>query len=145
MRGMGQIAELCEIAEPNVGAITNVGPVHLELLGTLEAIAEAKAGDPRRAGRARAWRSSPSTPRRSSRTSHDELRRSPSGPAATSSRTSSRVEAVTEALGSGRRHGESDFRFPFTEAHNLSNALAAIAIGVALEARRPRWRSGRRG
>jgi len=43
MRGLGQIAELCEIAEPDVGAITNVGPVHLELLGTLEAIAEAKA------------------------------------------------------------------------------------------------------
>ena len=43
MRGMGQIAELCEIAEPDIAAITNVGPVHLELLGTIEAIAEAKA------------------------------------------------------------------------------------------------------
>jgi UDP-N-acetylmuramyl pentapeptide synthase len=43
MRGVGQIAELCRIAEPNVAAITNVGPVHLELLGTIEAIAEAKA------------------------------------------------------------------------------------------------------
>ncbi|MET0926395.1 MAG: Mur ligase family protein, partial [Solirubrobacterales bacterium] len=43
MRGLGQIAELCEIAEPDVAAITNVGPVHLELLGTVEAIAEAKA------------------------------------------------------------------------------------------------------
>src|SRR4029079_5560415 len=42
MRGRGQIAELCEIAEPDVGAITNIGPVHLELLGTMEAIAEAK-------------------------------------------------------------------------------------------------------
>src|SRR5207244_10571753 len=43
MRGRGQIAELCEIAQPNVAAITNIGPVHLELLGTLEAIAEAKS------------------------------------------------------------------------------------------------------
>ena len=43
MRGRGQIAELCRIAEPEIGAITNIGPVHLELLGTLEAIAEAKA------------------------------------------------------------------------------------------------------
>ena len=42
-RESGQIAELCEIAEPDVAAITNVGPVHLELLGTLEAIVEAKA------------------------------------------------------------------------------------------------------
>ena len=43
MRGLGQIAELCAIAEPDVAAITNVGPVHLELLGSVEAIAEAKA------------------------------------------------------------------------------------------------------
>ena len=43
MRGAGQIAELCEIAEPDVAAITNVGPVHLELLGSLEAVAAAKA------------------------------------------------------------------------------------------------------
>jgi UDP-N-acetylmuramoyl-tripeptide--D-alanyl-D-alanine ligase len=43
MRGSGQIAELAEIAEPDVGVILNVGPVHLELLGTLEAVAAAKA------------------------------------------------------------------------------------------------------
>jgi UDP-N-acetylmuramoyl-tripeptide--D-alanyl-D-alanine ligase len=43
MRGPGQIAELARIAEPDVGVIVNVGPVHLELLGTLEAVAAAKA------------------------------------------------------------------------------------------------------
>jgi len=43
MRGAGQIAELTQIAEPDVGVIVNVGPVHLELLGSLEAIAAAKA------------------------------------------------------------------------------------------------------
>jgi UDP-N-acetylmuramoyl-tripeptide--D-alanyl-D-alanine ligase len=43
MRGSGQIAELTAIAEPDVGVIVNVGPVHLELLGSLEAIAAAKA------------------------------------------------------------------------------------------------------
>jgi UDP-N-acetylmuramoyl-tripeptide--D-alanyl-D-alanine ligase len=43
MRGAGQIAELAAIAEPDVGVIVNVGPVHLELLGSLEAIAAAKA------------------------------------------------------------------------------------------------------
>jgi UDP-N-acetylmuramoyl-tripeptide--D-alanyl-D-alanine ligase len=43
MRGAGQIAELTAIAEPDVGVIVNVGPVHLELLGTLEAVAAAKA------------------------------------------------------------------------------------------------------
>jgi UDP-N-acetylmuramoyl-tripeptide--D-alanyl-D-alanine ligase len=43
MRGSGQIAELAEVAEPDVGVIVSVGPVHLELLGTVEAIAAAKA------------------------------------------------------------------------------------------------------
>ena len=43
MRGAGQIAELTAIARPDVGVIVNVGPVHLELLGSLEAIAAAKA------------------------------------------------------------------------------------------------------
>jgi UDP-N-acetylmuramoyl-tripeptide--D-alanyl-D-alanine ligase len=43
MRGAGQIAELTAIAEPDIGVIVNVGPAHLELLGSLEAIAAAKA------------------------------------------------------------------------------------------------------
>jgi UDP-N-acetylmuramoyl-tripeptide--D-alanyl-D-alanine ligase len=43
MRGPGQIAELTAIARPDVGVIVNVGPAHLELLGSLEAIAAAKA------------------------------------------------------------------------------------------------------
>ena len=68
MRGRGQIAELCAIAEPDVGAITNIGPVHLELLGTLEAIAEAKAEILHGLGE-RGRASSPPTPRRSSPTS----------------------------------------------------------------------------
>ena len=43
MRGAGQIAELAAIAEPDVGVIVSIGPVHLELLGSIEAIAAAKA------------------------------------------------------------------------------------------------------
>jgi UDP-N-acetylmuramoyl-tripeptide--D-alanyl-D-alanine ligase len=43
MRGPGQIAELARIGEPDVGIVVNVGPVHLELLGSIEAIAAAKA------------------------------------------------------------------------------------------------------
>lgn len=43
MRGLGQIAELASIARPDVGVVTSVAPVHLELLGTVERVAEAKA------------------------------------------------------------------------------------------------------
>jgi UDP-N-acetylmuramoyl-tripeptide--D-alanyl-D-alanine ligase len=43
MRGLGQIAELCAVARPDIGVITSIGPVHLELLGTVEKVAGAKA------------------------------------------------------------------------------------------------------
>jgi UDP-N-acetylmuramoyl-tripeptide--D-alanyl-D-alanine ligase len=43
MRGAGQIAQLTAIAQPDVGVIVNVGPAHLQQLGSLEAIAAAKA------------------------------------------------------------------------------------------------------
>jgi UDP-N-acetylmuramoyl-tripeptide--D-alanyl-D-alanine ligase len=43
MRGLGEIAYLAAMARPDVAVITSVGPVHLELLGTVEAVAQAKA------------------------------------------------------------------------------------------------------
>jgi UDP-N-acetylmuramoyl-tripeptide--D-alanyl-D-alanine ligase len=43
MRGLGQIRYLAEIAPPRVSAVLNVGTSHIELLGTREAIARAKA------------------------------------------------------------------------------------------------------
>jgi UDP-N-acetylmuramoyl-tripeptide--D-alanyl-D-alanine ligase len=43
MYAHGEIARLCELARPAVGVVTNIGPVHLERLGSLEAIAAAKA------------------------------------------------------------------------------------------------------
>jgi UDP-N-acetylmuramoyl-tripeptide--D-alanyl-D-alanine ligase len=42
MRGFGQIAALCDIARPEIGVITNVGPVHLELVDSLEGVRQAK-------------------------------------------------------------------------------------------------------
>src|SRR5213595_3583835 len=42
MRGFGQIAELCAFARPEIGAITNVGPVHLELVGDVAGVRRAK-------------------------------------------------------------------------------------------------------
>jgi UDP-N-acetylmuramoyl-tripeptide--D-alanyl-D-alanine ligase len=43
MRGLGQIAELAAIAAPALGVITNVGPEHLEFLGSVESVAAAQA------------------------------------------------------------------------------------------------------
>lgn len=43
MRLPGEIAELAEIAKPDIGVITNIGLSHIERLGTQDAIAAAKS------------------------------------------------------------------------------------------------------
>lgn len=43
MRGTGQIAELARIGQPTIGVITGIGLSHIELLGSRQAIASAKA------------------------------------------------------------------------------------------------------
>src|SRR5450759_4131402 len=43
MYTLGEINRLCEIARPRIGVVTNVGPTHLERLGSIERIADAKA------------------------------------------------------------------------------------------------------
>jgi UDP-N-acetylmuramoyl-tripeptide--D-alanyl-D-alanine ligase len=133
MRGRDQIAELCAIAEPDIGAITNIGPVHLELLGTMEAIAEAKAEiltGLRDRGRAVI----PADEEALEPHLHERLVTITFGPGGdvfclTQTGDGRSIDAVV-----GAPDGEERFRFPFGEAHNLQNALAAIAIGTALDA-----------
>jgi UDP-N-acetylmuramoyl-tripeptide--D-alanyl-D-alanine ligase len=131
MRGPGQIAELCAIAEPDVAVITNVGPVHVELLGSIEAIAATKAeiiGGLRPGGTAVVPADSgPLEP---------HLERAPN---LLRFGAGGEVEAVEVTAGAGGTDalvrtpvGEQRFRFPFSEAYNLENALAAIAAGVGL-------------
>jgi UDP-N-acetylmuramoyl-tripeptide--D-alanyl-D-alanine ligase len=131
MRGLGQIAELCEIAEPDVAAITNVGPVHLELLGTLEAIAEAKAeilgglGDDGVAV-------VPEDAEALEPHLHDSLETITFGPGGDVSAHDVDVGERSQIALVRTPRGESAFELPFTEAHNLVNALCAVGIGVAL-------------
>jgi UDP-N-acetylmuramoyl-tripeptide--D-alanyl-D-alanine ligase len=133
MRGAGQIAELGRIAEPEVAVITNVGPVHVELLGSVEAIAAAKAeilAALPAAGTA-------VVPAEAAEL-EPHLAEAPGllrfGSGGDVFAVESRVaDGVTEAL-IETPAGRQAFRFPFAEAHNLENALAAIAAGVALGA-----------
>ena len=133
MRGAGQIAELAAIATPEVAVITNVGPVHVELLGSVEAVAAAKAEilaalpadgtavvpveagelEPHLAGAPRL------------------LRFGAGGDVDAVEQKV--VDGVTEAL-IATPAGQARFHFPFTERHNLTNALAAVGVGVALGA-----------
>ncbi len=43
MRGLGQIAELCDVARPTLTLVASIGPEHLELVGTVEDVARANA------------------------------------------------------------------------------------------------------
>jgi UDP-N-acetylmuramoyl-tripeptide--D-alanyl-D-alanine ligase len=133
MRGRGQIAELVAIAEPEVAVITNVGPVHVELLGSVAAIAAAKAeildGLPPGGTAVAPVEAGELEPHLAPIS--NQLRFGPGGDVGA---TEVKVDdGVTEALVSTPL-GAQRFHFPFTEAHNLTNALAAIAAGVALGA-----------
>jgi UDP-N-acetylmuramoyl-tripeptide--D-alanyl-D-alanine ligase len=131
MRGPGQIAELCAIAEPDVAVITNVGPVHVELLGSIEAIAATKAEiiDGLRPGGTAVVPADPGPLAAHLERAPKLLRFGDGGD----------VEAVDVIAEAGETDalvrtpaGEQRFKLPFVEAHNLDNALAAIAAGVAL-------------
>ena len=41
--GLGEIAFLCEISQPNLGIITNIAPVHLEGFGSFESVIRGKS------------------------------------------------------------------------------------------------------
>ncbi len=142
MRGAGQIAELAEIAEPDIGVITNVGPVHVELLGSIEAVAEAKAEliaglrpggtliAPVEAGHLEPHlKGFPGV-----------IRFGAGGEVELIGRelvAADRLDRDGDPLPAGvvatvaTSHGDQEFSFPFTESHNLTNALAAIAAGLA--------------
>jgi len=113
MRGPGQIAELTAIAEPDVGLITAVAPVHLELMGSIEAIAAAKAelvAGLRPGGTAIVPAGEPllEAHRR------DDVTTVTFGPGGD-------VDALPEGL-----------ELPFNSAHMRRNALAALAAARAL-------------
>jgi UDP-N-acetylmuramoyl-tripeptide--D-alanyl-D-alanine ligase len=42
-RGLGHVSHLCGIAQPSIGIITTIGPAHIEMLGSIDNVARAKA------------------------------------------------------------------------------------------------------
>jgi UDP-N-acetylmuramoyl-tripeptide--D-alanyl-D-alanine ligase len=113
MRGAGQIAELAAIAEPDVGVIVNIGPVHLELLGSVEAIAATKAEliaalEP--GGTAIV----------------------PAGEPLLEPHRRADVDTVTFGPGGDVSELPEGLTLPFTSAHMRMNALAALAAARAV-------------
>ena len=145
MNHLGEISRLCEIARPNVGVITNIGLAHLGCLGSVEAIQQAKgeltasldasgvaivnADDPRALA----------------------LGQQSAGRLITFGQTQNADVRgrVQENLGlAGTRCGVAlggvthEFRLHLPGTHQIMNALAAAAVGVALEVPEERILSG---
>ena len=146
MRGLGQIAELCAIARPDVGVITSIGPVHLELLGTVE---KRRGGEGR--GRRRRCPQGgtaivPDEPLLEPFLDRDDIEIHRFGP--------ENVESFERIDGGSRvvfvLDGERlELEFPFTARHQAQNAVAALlavrALGLPLpegrvEVELSRWR-----
>ncbi|MDE2668885.1 MAG: UDP-N-acetylmuramoyl-tripeptide--D-alanyl-D-alanine ligase [Chloroflexota bacterium] len=135
MDSEGEIAELCAIAEPSVGAVLNIGATHLEKLGSMEAIEREKLSLAR------------SLPRDGTAVVNvdderiapvvDELRCDVIGFGASDAARLRRGDVRDLGLeGSGFRVSyegeEADVRLHVPGAHLAQGALAAIGIQLAL-------------
>jgi UDP-N-acetylmuramoyl-tripeptide--D-alanyl-D-alanine ligase len=131
----GEIALLCDIARPQVGVITNIGPVHLERAGTMAAI---------EAGKAELVEALPPAPEGVAILNFDDER-----VRAMAVRTRARVfsyglssqadlwadqivglglDGVRFALHHGREHEH--IRVPMLGQHSVHTALRAAAVGL---------------
>jgi UDP-N-acetylmuramoyl-tripeptide--D-alanyl-D-alanine ligase len=132
MRGLGQIAELCATAQPEIGVITKIGPVHLELLGTIERVAEAKAeliaalppGGTAVVPAGDAWLGPHLT-----RDDVDVFRFGPGGDVELRSFTPLGDRSRVEVHAFGERL---ELELPFASRYNATNVLAALAAYHAL-------------
>ena len=136
MRGLGQIAALAPAAAPTIGIVTNVCEVHMELLGSIENIAKAKA---------------------------ELVQAIPAGGTVILNTDDERVAAMRSCAADGVRvltyglkadadvraealrlaadgaqfmvtwaNERHDYSIPLAGRHNVSNALAALAAGFVL-------------
>ncbi|MGH2686973.1 MAG: UDP-N-acetylmuramoyl-tripeptide--D-alanyl-D-alanine ligase [Actinomycetota bacterium] len=134
-RGLGQVAALCRVARPEIGVVTGVGPAHMEMFGSLQVVADAKAEMVESltdGGTAVLNADDPVVSRFDSRTSArvvrygvdptadvraEDLELDPLGRPSFTLRTPEGVERV---------------ELPMSGEHMAGNALAAAAVGVAL-------------
>ena len=133
MNHSGEIARLCQIAKPSVGLLTNIGPAHLEGLGTIAAVAKAK-GELFEALEADHWAViNIDDPRIRELARTCKARKIDFGLAPEAQVRGERLENT----GQGIRfriffQGEEEVFLPVQGEHNISNALGAAAAALAL-------------
>lgn len=130
MRGLGQVAALCAVARPHIALVSHIGPEHLELLGSVERVAEANA----EAIAALPLGGTAVVPA-DSRELEPFLRRDD-----IVLRRFDPADVELEGDGRGRFHIDGkivELELPFTQRHHAVNTLAALhayaALGLPLE------------
>ena len=134
MRGFGQIADLAAIAEPDIGIVTNVGETHMELLGSLENIAKAKAELVQAIPADGTVILNADNPQVAAMRDLAGSRVITFGIEKAADVTASNIHTVGNQLKFiGHFAGwEREFTLPMVGRHNVYNALAALAVGVVL-------------
>ncbi|HZF05287.1 MAG TPA: UDP-N-acetylmuramoyl-tripeptide--D-alanyl-D-alanine ligase [Patescibacteria group bacterium] len=132
----GEIATLSAIARPTVGVVTMVAAVHTEFLGTIEGVREEKAALVRALSPAGIAVLNADDPRVASMAREAKGRVITFGRAASAAVRIAGEAADTDAgfaftLDAGGRR--QPVRVAFAGRHNVTNALAAAAVGLALE------------
>jgi len=134
MRGAGQIAELAALLRPSIGIVTSVAAVHLELLGSIEAIAVAK-GELVAAldleGVAVLAADDPMVAAMADRTTARVITFGRSAGADFRATDVELDEAARARFVLDSPHGRHDVVVPVAGVHNVGNALAALAAAAA--------------
>jgi len=128
----GEIARLAEIAHPNYGLITNIGPAHLEFFGSLEGVYKAKS---------ELWQFLEKNGRVAFVNADDEWlgKNLPSVDKVIQVGFEKKANVQGKFLGldgegrSSFRVDDTEIRLGITGMHNIYNALAAVAVGMEFD------------
>ena len=137
MRGLGQIAELAKFVKPTIGIVTNVNETHIELLGSLENIAQAKGELVEAIGGGGTVILNGDDPRTLAMKNRAAdgvrvLTYSLENPAADFVVKKIVISNVSTEFVMSFHGREYNFEIPMLGRHNVSNALAAIAAGYSV-------------
>jgi UDP-N-acetylmuramoyl-tripeptide--D-alanyl-D-alanine ligase len=147
MNHLGEIARLCQIAQPSVGLLTNIGPAHLEGLGSMSAVAKAK-GELFEALESDHWAViNNDDPRIQDLARSCSARKISFGLDQEAQVKADHLSLTPQGIGF-RIHfqGKQEELFlPVQGVHNISNALGAAAAALALGFSLPKVRQGLKG
>jgi UDP-N-acetylmuramoyl-tripeptide--D-alanyl-D-alanine ligase len=132
MNHSGEITRLCEIAEPTAGVVTNVGTAHLEYFDDLDEIAKAKQELIEAIGPHGFVVLNGDDPRVAAMSGSTEARSITFGFSEGVNVQGEIIELINGIFPLFRYNGGSPIRLWVPGRHNVANALAAVAVALAM-------------